>query len=354
MTDNLGAWDDVRHLTETSSVWAIDAANYPVTDSLEQLRFLVGYAILAPSTHNTQPWRFVVTGDRIDLWSDPSRSLPQIDPDQRQLFMSCGAALMNLRLAIRRFGHSERVLYLPDARHPDLIASVSPDEAARPAPRDRALFDAIVRRRTNRDPFLDRPIGQDLANEIMKEAADQQAWMVRLESHDKLTVAYAIAEADRRRFADATYRDELSHWLVPRGSDRRDGIPMVKKDVATALPLVAPIAVRHLDRGGVIASHEAALTTHAPMLAVLGTELDEPLAWLWAGQALEAVFLRATSHDVAMSFLNQVVEDAEMRDVIADASNHSGVPQLVLRFGYGPPQLATPRRPLADVLSPVT
>jgi hypothetical protein len=55
-----------------------------------------------------------------------------------------------------------------------------------------------------------------------------------------------------------------------------------------------------------------------------------------------------------MSFLNQVVEDAELRDVIADASDHSGVPQLVLRFGYGPTQPATPRRPLAEVLSPVT
>jgi hypothetical protein len=289
-------------MTETSFAWAIDAADYPATDPLEQLRFLVGYAILAPSTHNTQPWRFVVTADRIELWSDPSRLLPQIDPEQRQLFMSCGAALMNLRLAIRRFGHTERVQYLPDSHHPDLIASVSPDEAAPPAARDVALFDAIVLRRTNRDPFLDRPIGQDLANEIMQEAAEQQAWMVRLDPHAKLEVAYAIAEADRRQFGAAAYRDELSHWLVPRGSDRRDGIPMVKKDVATTLPLVAPLAVRHLDRGGIIASHEAALTTHAPMLAVLGTELDEPLAWLWAGQALEAVFLRATSHGVAMSF----------------------------------------------------
>jgi len=341
-------------MTETSSVWAIDAADYPAIEPLEQLRFLVGYAILAPSTHNTQPWRFVVTADRIELWSDPSRLLPQIDPEQRQLFMSCGAALMNLRLAIRRFGHTERVQSLPDSRYPDLIASVSPGEAAPPVARDVALFDAIIQRRTNRDPFLDRPIGQALANEIMAEAAGQQAWMVRLDPHAKLEVAYAIAEADRRQFGDAAYRDELSHWLVPRGSGRRDGIPMVKKDVATTLPLVAPIAVRHLDRGDIVATHEAALTTHAPMLAVLGTELDEPLAWLWAGQALEAVFLRATSHGVAMSFLNQVVEDAEMRDVIADASNHSGVPQLVLRFGYGPPQLATPRRPLADVLSPVT
>src|SRR5512143_839636 len=119
----------------TSSEWAIDAANYPANDPVEQLHFLVGYAILAPSTHNTQPWRFVVTSDRIELWSDPSRLLPQIDPEQRQLFMSCGAALMNLRLAIRRFGHSERIQCLPDPRHPDLIARVSPTDAAPPAAR---------------------------------------------------------------------------------------------------------------------------------------------------------------------------------------------------------------------------
>jgi len=131
-------------MTEASSELATDEASYPATGPLDQLRFLVGYAILAPSSHNTQPWRFVVAADRIELWFDPSRSLPAIDPEQRQLFMSCGAALMNLRLAIRRFGHTERVRHLPDPGHPDLIASVSRGEAAPPAARDVALFEAIV------------------------------------------------------------------------------------------------------------------------------------------------------------------------------------------------------------------
>lgn len=335
----------------SANPWAIDAGRYPATDA-EQLRFLVGYAILAPSSHNTQPWQFRLDGDRVELWSDPERLLPRIDPDRRQLFMSCGAALFNLRLAMRRFGHADVVERLPDPRHPDLLAVVTRGPACAPTADDRARFDAIARRRTNRDRFLDRPIGHELAAQLAAAADGAGAWLERLHPHDKLEVADAIADADRRQYGDAAYRRELARWLVPRGSGRLDGIPMTKRapDLVTALPVAGPLAVRALDRGAEIAEREAELTVDAPMIGVLGTATDDPMAWLVAGEALEAVFLEATVAGVAMSFLNQVVEDPELRTRVRDAAGRDGFPQLVLRFGYGPPQSATPRRAVADVL----
>jgi len=337
-------------MTGTAAPWMIDRATYPETTPREQLRFLLSYAILAPSTHNTQPWQFTVLDDRIELWADTSRLLPRIDPERRQLHMSCGAALMNLRIAMRCHGNLDEVAYLPDEARPDLLAVLKRGDDAEPSARDLELFDAIPRRRTNRDPFRDTPIGQNLADEIMGEAASEQAWMVRLHPFQKLDVADAIAKADHRQYADQSYRDELAEWLVPRGSMRHDGVPMAKRDVATTLPLLAPLAVRLLDRGDTVAAHEAALTVQAPMIAVLGTELDDPLAWLWAGEALEAVFLHATGDGVAMSFLNQVVEDPELRRAVATATNHDGFPQLVLRFGYGPEQTPTPRRSIREMM----
>jgi hypothetical protein len=332
--------------------WAIDAACYPPTGEAEQLRFLVGYAVLAPSSHNTQPWQFRVAAERVEVWSDPMRFLPRIDPDRRQLFMSCGAALFNLRIAMRRFGNDAEVERLPDPRRPDLLAVVTRGPTRDPDTRDLALFNAIPRRRTNRERFLERPIGHDLGEEIMAEAVHEGAWMERLHPHDKLDVADAISDADLRQYADDAYRRELARWLVPRGSDRRDGVPMVKRkaELLTTLPIAGPLAVRNLDRGPEISDREAELTIDAPMVGVLGTEEDDPLAWLIAGEALQAVFLRATSSGVAMSFLNQVVEDPALRRRIAEATGRDGFPQLVLRFGFGPTQPATPRRPVADVL----
>src|SRR5262245_59670541 len=75
----------------------------------ERLRFLLQWAVLAPSRHNTQPWKFEIEGDELRVYTDDSRCLPCADPDGRQLVMSCGAAMVNLRLAASHFGHATSV-----------------------------------------------------------------------------------------------------------------------------------------------------------------------------------------------------------------------------------------------------
>jgi len=81
-------------------------------------------ACRAPSLHNSQPWRFRVGPDVIELWADPERVLPAADPEGREQRMACGAALLTLRLALRGFGVRPTVTVLPDRARPDLIAEV--------------------------------------------------------------------------------------------------------------------------------------------------------------------------------------------------------------------------------------
>ena len=68
---------------------------------------------MAPSVPNTQPWRFVAVDDSINLYADRSRALPISDPDERALHISCGAALMNLKLAMADNGRTPVVDLLP-------------------------------------------------------------------------------------------------------------------------------------------------------------------------------------------------------------------------------------------------
>jgi FtsP/CotA-like multicopper oxidase with cupredoxin domain len=88
--------------------------SFPTTAGpAERLRFLLGYAVLAPSRHNTQPWMFEIEGDEVRVYVDAARALPAADPDGRQLLMACGAALVNLRVAAHHFGHATSAEILP-------------------------------------------------------------------------------------------------------------------------------------------------------------------------------------------------------------------------------------------------
>jgi len=95
---------------------------------------LVATAARAPSVHNSQPWQFRVRGTDLELHADPRRMLPQVDPDGREMLISCGAALYGLRLGLRRLGYRAEVEVLPDPAQPGLLARVSPGARERTAP----------------------------------------------------------------------------------------------------------------------------------------------------------------------------------------------------------------------------
>ena len=85
---------------------------------------VVEAATRAPSVHNTQPWRFVAHDDVVELWDDPARGLPVLDPVGRARLISCGAALALAEVAAAGLGVSTRTTLLPDAAAPDHLADL--------------------------------------------------------------------------------------------------------------------------------------------------------------------------------------------------------------------------------------
>jgi nitroreductase len=315
------------------------------------LRRLLKYAILAPSSHNCQPWLFELGADYVDLFADRSRSLPVTDPFDRQLHMGCGAALLNLRAAVRRFGNAEIVELLPNADDPNHLARVRLGETVAPTAKDRRLFDAIPMRHTNRKRFEIRPVSHLIFKELAAEAEREGAWLVRLHPDDKLHAAEVISRADHEQFRDPAFRRELSRWLIRAGSRRRDGIPCRSRGFAGPRGLAPALIVRTFDRGDTEAERDRELAVGSPLLVMLGTPADTRADWLRAGQALQRVLLAARAHGISASFLNQAVEREHMRSELSEIADRDGLPQLVLRMGYGPEVSAVPRRPVSDVLA---
>ena len=108
--------------------------------------------------------------------------------------------------------------------------------------------------------------------------------------------------------------------------------------------------MRTFDLGEGIAAHNRKLVEGSPVLAVLTTDTDTPVAWLSAGQALARVLLLDCARGVSASFLNQPLESDVLRPQFRDTLGLSGFPQILLRLGYGPETKPTPRRDVRDVL----
>jgi iron-sulfur cluster repair protein YtfE (RIC family) len=317
---------------------------------VEKLSYLLRYAVQAPSSHNSQPWRFRVTGDSAELLADRSRALPVVDPDDRELVMSCGAALFTLRTAIRHHGYEDDVEPFPDDADPDLLARIRLGEPRTPTRAEKLLFWAISARHTNRNAFEARPVPEQLLAELRQAAETEGARLRVLEQEEqRLQLADLVVEGDKRQFADPRFRRELAAWMHASRRDLGDGMPADALDIPAPIALVAPLVIRTFDVGNSAAAHDRKIADSSPALVVLGTPDDTPQDWLAAGQAVTRVLLRATQDEVSASFLNQPIEVAELRAAVAGLAE-VGVPQLVLRLGYGPAVKPTPRRPLGDVV----
>lgn len=304
------------------------------TATLEtRLTWYAAVARWAPSKHNSQPWRFVVRKDCLELWADPLRRLPDSDPTQRELTLACGAALHLVGVAARAHGYLPRVTVLPEGSGALLarVTEASPRVATRA---DRMMLELVPRRRTDRGP-LDSTALPDALPRLMESAAAGEGATLHFVSTPgrRSALASLVRVADRALARDADVQSELARWLRAPGDSRRDGVPTDHTRRAAAYPF----------------SPDRPDGPDHPIVAVLCTPGDGVADWLTAGRALAAVLLIATAAGASASYLNQPIEQPGQRAALESALGLPGVSQLVLRVGAGTDVSPPPRRTVADV-----
>jgi hypothetical protein len=339
-------------MTDRYQAWLVDESEFPAAESTaELLRFALRYTVLAPSSHNSQPWLFHIGGNAVEIYADRRRRLPVVDPDDRELVMSCGAALYNLRLALSHFRVGHKVALQPVSQDSDLLVSVelTGGEAKRDAQLDE-MFAAISNRHTCRHAFDRTPIDEPVIRSLRQAAVAEGTWLVDVPASLRNTVTNLVIEADFVQMSDYAFRRELAHWMGPSHPARADGMPGFALGLSELQSVVGPLIVRTFDVGSSQAAKDDDLSRGSALLAVLVTPSDGVADWIAAGQALQRVLLTATAAGLQASFLNQPVEIPSMRLQLARRLDLPGPPQLLLRFGYGPSSAPTPRRPIEDVL----
>ncbi|SDP38170.1 Nitroreductase [Nakamurella panacisegetis] len=305
-------------------------------------------AIAAPSLHNSQPWLFRCTDRTIELRADPERMLPASDPDRRETLLACGAALLNLRIAIGALGSAVDLRLLPDPADRDLLAILRPEGFARVTPHDQRLARAIRQRHTSRRPFLDEPVPPELCAEMRRAARTEQSWLATVAPAQQSRLRDILAEAHRVQQQDPQFRAEFEAWTARTG-DSSDGVPLRSAGIRPAPQDVW--TMRDFGTGSAPERRPGKEFESDPLVAVIGSFHDLPLAQLNAGQAMQRVLLTATAGGLASSFMSQVIEVPSARAELRGLLGGALWPQTVLRLGYGSPAPPTPRRRLDEVLS---
>jgi len=321
----------------------------------EQAGYLVGVAARAPSLHNTQPWRFTVSGDAIELDADASRQL-FVDPDGREMLISCGAALYGLRLAVRSLGYLPEVELLPGpgARAP--LARVRLGPAAPMTTDERKMLAAMPHRHTHRGPFEAGPLPAGLLARLQDDARAEGATLAEIEPGPARRQLMALVSASgRRQDLDPPLRAETWRWSRDVTSPARDGVPAHSFPAVTARQ-AGQLPQRDYDLGRGIGLLPAGAPA-PPVTAVLFTPGDSEDDWLRAGQALDRLLLHAATQWVFASLNTQPLEDAATRTLVRDRLALpgwplSGWPQMLLALGVSRTAPATARRPVRDLIEP--
>jgi nitroreductase len=305
-------------------------------------------ALRAPSVLNTQPWTWRVDGEELLLCADRDRQLTTADPEGRLLLLSCGAALHHARVSLAARGYAPQVRRMVSSFDDDLLARITVGEARPASQAELAMHEAIERRRTDRRPFGDEPVPAEALLDLQEAAEGEGAYLHRVRYDQMPMLAIAAAQAGAQEMADTDYRAELLRW-TNRPEWSGDGVPpsaavqRVPRRVPVRELAVAPKEGMAVPPGGDVG---------AAYLIVYG-DGDEPRDWLVAGEAVSAVLLAATSLDLAMAPISDVIEVIHPRELVTSLLPEAGHPYLVLRCGYavGAELQPSPRRDPGEAIT---
>lgn len=332
--------------------WNVDAGDYPSSGEMdEKLKFLLRYAVLAPSGPNNQPWKLAVDGNEVVVMVDFDRTLPDVEPTNRTTYMSLGCLLTNLLVAAEHFDLGYDVEKFPDGVDAETIAIVKFGEGSGKKEFPPDLFDEITQRHTNRGAYDDRPIEAEKIEEMKAAVGDGGFRLdVLTDPKGRAKMAEVLGESHKIQLGNKAFRKDLARWIRANDEDAWDGLPGYAFGYSDFESYFGKFIFGAFDTSASRARKEMALMEASPAVGVLSTDAEDKRMWVEAGMRFERLFLTATKLGVRFDLFSQPVAIDPLRQKMAKILDVDD-PQILIRMGYAPPAKHTPRRTAEMVLA---
>ncbi|MCC7289115.1 hypothetical protein IT414_01860 [bacterium] len=327
------------------SAWEVQRKDFPKDGSSEdKLRYLVSYAVLAPSSHNTQPWHFKIADGFISVELEQSRWLSVSDPDHREQTMSVGAAIENIILAAESFGIK---LDITIKRVGLQIARLTINGSFKP----KTDWTKIIKlRHSNRTKFSTDKLPSDLLS-ALKSIRENDVTVTLIQDHSqKEVIANLSVKATKQLFGQTSFRSELATWVRNNWTQKYDGMPGYSQGMPGPPSLLAKLIIKNMNVGADQAKKDAERLMEAPLLAAIGVKEHSIANWINAGRIYERICLVVTQHNHNTSGVSAAAVVDKTNHELQDQLRLKSIPVAILRIGKAnKPAKHTPRHTAEQV-----
>ena len=316
----------------------------------ERLKFLMKFAVLAPSSHNSQPWKFQISENSVSIQIERERILRVSDPENRYLYIGLGCALENLLTAADYYGFTTDVEYLPPEESVTAAKIIFHESGdSKPNPEHLAL--AIATRRSNRTKFSEKIPSQAFLSQIKNILPDEVEVSVVLEKERREKIADILMDSRIKAFSNAPFRREIADYKRYNFTSSPLGMPAFTLGVSKPLSLIAPFVMRYINIMKLIRGSETAiLKKYSPVFIFLNAKNHDRLGWLKTGQVLQKLLLEA-EHAGIQASMSAVPLNVEPLQHLLDTQFR---PQMFVRIGYAAATPGhAPRLPAEKTIEPI-
>lgn len=320
-----------------------------VTEKVAVQRELVRYATLAPSSHNTQCWRFRIEPNAIVILPDLSRRCPAVDPDDHHLYASLGCAAENLAQAAAAHGWHAQLTF-DTAGAGTLRVELKPATVMRTP-----LFEAIPQRQCTRGEYDGKPLSAADLKLLEQAGSGNGVRLMLVTQRPKMdNVLDYVAQGNTAQVNDRAFVDELKAWIRFNEAEavaKGDGLFARSSGNPTLPRWLGERIFRFVFTAKAENEKYAKQMASSAGVAVFVSEHNDKAHWIEAGRCYERFALQAAALGIRNAFLNQPVEVAALRAQFASFLGIGGArPDLIVRFGRGPELPRSLRRPMSAVL----
>lgn len=319
--------------------WSVDPHNFPYQLSrAEKLKFLLRFAILSPSGHNTQPWLFSLGENEILLFANKKKQLRVLDPSGRNLYVSLGACLANLEAAAMAFNLEFETMRFPEAGNRDYVAKIFFRNLHSAYLKDEKVLESLLWRRNNRESYKSEALPEGLVSELKSLVHDPSLrFDLVFDWPRKKELASLSSAGIKMAFENPDFRSELSSYLRNNLSKEADGLPIYTTDVPlssnTLASFIIPTIIAKFNIGALKAKKDYQKLITSPAIGVFGSKEDNEAAWFKVGENFERAVLKAASYRVSSAVIAAAIEEGELYKDVQKVLETDFRPQMLFRMG---------------------